>query len=682
MALPILMSYDEWKEQTYAGKLSTRSQLLKDVDDSIRNYNTDKSDETLSDLKVKFGLWCQSKEDFRLSIRSTRSEAPWKLHLQLFFGQKTDTQTLRELALMKDAQREICMQIFRGCNMKFKSKLKTAKEFANDVKDLLEQLGFKGFSVPSMVQEIIAQVKSGVSKAVKYVSGKTTLGGIISNVVNFVLGLIKSLKITVMEFIEMLKAEIYKLLENLLMHLIPLASTAKFIVEFAPKVYALVKKQIKIRQTRIAKYFFAQGDPKAAVNSLKHALQSERNAMAVDLAADLASAATDAFAPVGSQAVKWANDFRKTLTNIIKTIQHCKEVRKVNKLFKSLYVSTFDLNIFKTSPLLACYLISTCSQSQLVSMLPGNAYSFSTWINYTKRVIDDHIKPMQEEARRLMEEHPCEVEGIGDALREDADQLREAILKHKELTKGYLGDIHRAAHLSEIRRFDKSSLKVTETKLGSGKGVLDDITWFDKSKLKSTTTSVGSGKGLLDEITWFNKSKLTDTQTSEEDHIAHMKQFEMSLKNINNQILTKTWLNEHAFNRTKIGDKVICLAKWKKLSWVTFGRRHEFTQAIDKGLASYSQIFQTTKSKYATVITKTHLTQCLKDIQSRIEFISKNILMPLHHWLDPKNKVHQTSKRLKAMQQLRVLIDNEIGQLSLLHSQYSSKKHQATLLYG
>jgi hypothetical protein len=657
MALPMLMSYDEWKEQTYAGRLSARSQLLKDVDDAIRNYNIDKSEDTLEDLKVKFGLWCQSKEDFRLSIRSIRSDAPWKLHLQLFFGQKTDTQTLRELALMKDAQREICMQIFRGCNMKFKSKLKTAKDFANDVKDLLEQLGFKGFSVPSMVQEIIAQVKSGVSQAVKYVSGKTTLGGIISNVVNFVLGLIKSLQITVMEFIEMLKAEIYKLLENLLMHLIPLASTAKFIVEFAPKVYALVKKQMKIRQTRIARYFFAQGDPKAAVNSLKHALQSERNAMAVDLAADLASAATDAFAPIGAQAVKWANDFRKTLTSIIKTIQHCKEVSKVNKLFKSLYVSTFDLNIFKTSPLLACYLISTCSQSQLVSMLPGNSYSFSTWINYTKRVIDDHIKPMQEEARRLMDEHPCEVEGIGDALREDADQLREAILKHKELTKGYLGDIHRAAHLSEIRR-------------------------FDKSKLKSTTTSLGSGKGLLDEITWFNKSKLTDTQTSEEDHIAKMKQFEMSLKHVNNEILTKTWLNEHAFNHAKVGDKVIDLAKWKKLSWVTFGRRHEFTQSIDKGLTSYSQLFQTNKAKYGTAMTKSHLEACLKDIKYRIEFLSTKILTPLHHWLDPNNKTHQTSKRLKAMKQLRVLIDNEISYLSLLHSQYSSKKHQATLLYG
>jgi len=657
MALPIIMSYDEWKEQTYAGRLSTRSQLLKGVDDSIQNYNMDKSEDTLSDLKVKFGLWCQSKEDFRLSIRNTKSEAPWKLHLQLFFGQKTDTQTLRELALMKDAQREVCMQIFRGCNMKFKSKLKTAKEFVSDVKDLLEQLGFKGFSVPSMVQEIIAQVKSGVKKAVNYVSGKTTLGGIISNVVNFVLGLIESLKITVMEFIEMLKAEIYKLLENLLMHLIPLASTAKFIIEFAPKVYALVKKQIKIRQTRIAKYFFAQGDPKAAVNSLKHALQSERNAMAVDLAADLASAATDAFAPVGSQAVKWANDFRKTLTSIIKTIQHCKEVRKVNKLLKSLYVSTFDLNIFKTSPVLACYLISTCSQSQLVSMLPGNSYSFSTWINYTKRVIDDHIKPMQEEARRLMDEHPCEVEGIGDALREDADQLREAILRHKEITQGYLGDIHRAAHLSEMRRFDKSSLKVTETK-------------------------VGSGKGLLDEITWFNKSSLTSTDTSETDQIAQMRQFEMSLKNINNQILTKTWLNERAFNQAMIGDKVIALAKWKKLSWVTFGRRHEFTQSIDKGLTNYSQLFQTNKSKYGYIITKTHLSACLKDIQNRIEFISTKILAPLHQWLDPKSKVHQTSKRLKAMQQLRVLIDNEISQLSALHSQYSSKKHQAKLLYG
>ncbi|WP_042146143.1 MULTISPECIES: hypothetical protein [unclassified Pseudoalteromonas] len=657
MALPMLMSYDEWKEQTYAGRLSARSQLLKDVDDAIRNYHIDKSEDTLEDLKVKFGLWCQSKEDFRLSIRNTKSEAPWKLHLQLFFGQKTDTQSLRELAMMKEAQKEICMQIFRGCNMKFKSKLKTAKDFANDVKDLLEQLGFKGFSVPSMVAEIIAKVKSGVTQAVKYVSGKTTLDGIIANVVNFVLNLIKSLQITVMEFIDMLKAEIYKLLENLLMHLIPLASTAEFIVEFAPKVYALVKKQMKIRQTRIAKYFFAQGDPKAAVNSLKHALQSERNAMAVDLAADLASAATDAFAPVGSQAVKWANDFRKTLTSIIKTVQHCKEIRKVNQLFKRLYVSTFDLEIFKTSPLLACYVISTCTQSQLVSMLPGNAYSFSTWINYTKRVIEDHIKPMQEEARRLMDEHPCEVEGIGDALREDADQLREAILKHKALTKGYLGDIHRAAHLSEIRRFDKSNLQETVTKVGSGKGVLDDITWF-------------------------NKSKLSQTDMHQEDHIAQMKQFEMSLKSINNQILTKTWLNEQAFNRTMIGDKVIGLSKWKKLSWVTFGRRHEFTQAIDKGLTNYSQIFQTSKSKYAVVITKSHLASCLKDITNRIEYISNKILKPLHHWLDPNNKVHQTSKRLKAMQQLRVLIDNEISQLSLLHSQYSSKKHQAQLLYG
>jgi hypothetical protein len=290
-------------------------------------------------------------------------------------------------------------------------------------------------------------------------------------------------------------------------------------------------------------------------------------------------------------------------------------------------------------------------------MLPGNAYSFSTWISYTKRVIDDHVRPMQEEARRVMEEHPCEVEGVGDALREDADQLREAILKHKELTSGYLGDIHHAAHLSEIRRFDKPSLTHADTKIGSGKGVLD-------------------------EITWFKKSKLTSTDTKKVNPVAVMKEFELSLKSINNQILSKTWLNEQAFKRAILGDKVIDLAKWKKLSWVTFGRRHEYTQAIDKGLTSYSQLFQTKKSKYGAAVTKAQLNTCLQDIQNRVDYLSTKILVPLHSWLDPNNKVHQTSKRLKAMQQLRILIDSEISQLSLLHSQYSTKNHQAKLLYG
>ena len=687
MPLPQIMSFDDWKEDTFV-KWSPRSELLKDIDEAIKTYNVDKTDENLSDLKVAFSLWTHSKKDFLTSIRNTKNSAPLKLKLQLFNDLNPDSADIQK---MKEAQRDVCLEMFRRCQMKFKSKSKTAQQFVSNVKKLLDALGLTGFSVPDMVQEIIKKIKRGaecfVSPAESTIGStaestigskaKSTIGGIINKVVNFVLGLVKALKVTASEFVDMLKKEIAKLLENLLLHLIPLASTVEFIGDFAPKVYALAKKQMDITSTRRATCYFAHADPQSALISFTGALQSERNAMGVDLAADIVIAVTDVFAPVGAQAVKWANDFRQTLTSIVQTIGHCREIQQVNKLFKSNNSQSFSLDLFKTSPLAACYLITSCSQSQLVAMLPGTGHSFSTWIKHSKHVIEHHVKPMRVLALDYLDKHPCEIDGIGDASRKDAKLVREVTLNKQK----YLDDIAHAAHLSEIRRFDSGTLTSRGTKIGSGIGLLDQLTWFDQKKLASVTTKIGSGRGLLDELTWFDKTTLTPTDTKIVDPLDQIK-FELSLKRINNDILRKTWLNKMAFDRKAIGVKVISVPEWKKLSWVTWGRRHEFTQQIDKGLLDYGSLFQQKKGHYLQGVNRQSLPNCLKEIKQRIDFLSFHVLVPLYNWLDPKNKVHQASKRLKAMSTLRVLIDNEISQLSKLHSQYDSKRRQAQKLFS
>ena len=288
--------------------------------------------------------------------------------------------------------------------------------------------------------------------------------------------------------------------------------------------------------------------------------------------------------------------------------------------------------------------------------------------------------------------------------------MRTAMVEHHKRSQGYLQDIPRAAMLSELRRFDKGTLapastatgktsglldditwfkkenlNKASTKVGNTRGVLDDITWFNKENLNKATTKVGNTSGVLDEVTWFKKADLNATSTKEVDPLVELRRFELALKQVNNQILAHTWLNHQAFSGKRLGGKVIDLAQWKKLSWVTFGRRHEFTKAIDKGLVGYSQLFQTNKAKYSSGpggLSRDKLTSCLKDISARIHYLMNQLLKPLYTWLDPKNKVHQSSKRLKAMSRLRELIDNEVDNLSRLHSEYSTKSRQAQLLYS
>ena len=394
--------------------------------------------------------------------------------------------------------------------------------------------------------------------------------------------------------------------------------------------------------------------------------------------------------PMASQAVAWADDFRKTLQSIITTIAQCMEIKKANKVFRQINASmtstSFDLSIFNVSPLIASHVITSASQSQLVAMIPGNTTGFATWIKYTHLVIDKHIRPMQTEARRIIDEHPCKIENIGDEYRlhlaGQTELMRTAMVAHHERSKGYLEAIPRAALLSAIRRSDTGSLAPTSTHQGKTTGLLDDITWFNKKALKKASTKTGNSSGVLDEVTWFKKEKLKAASTRETDSALEMRKFELTLKQVNNRILAQTWLNHQAFSAQRLGDKVIDLAQWKKLSWVRFGRRHEFTKSIDKGLVGYSQLFQVNRAKYGQgALSKSRLSACLEDIQARIHYLMNQLLKPLHTWLDPKNKVHQTSKRLKAMSRLRELIDKEVDNLSRLHSEYSTKSRQAHLLY-
>jgi|GEM_PF-6551707 len=635
--LPTVISYDDWMETTKASIFHRRSSQLQELDSALQEYNANKTEENLDYLRVKFQLWANSKEDFTQSIRNTGSEAPWKLYIKLFFTRHTDAQTERELALMRDSQRDLCYQMFRGCEMVLKSKRETAQNLAGDVKSLLEQLGFTDFSIPSVIQNIIDTVRSGVTAVVTYVEGKvSSIDGIVKMVANFIIGLVKTMGIAIMEFIDMLAGELRRLIENLLFHLIPFASTIKFAVEFGPQVYALVRKQITITQSIRARNFLVEGDPKAALDSLCSTLRDERNDMAIDMTTGVIASVTDIFAPAGAQAVKWADDFRKTLTSIIRTIDTLRQMRKANQIFRSIYVSSFGLEIFKVSPLIACYLIVSCSQSQLVAMLPGNASNFSTWILYAKSVIDLHIRPLQDEARRIINEHICEIKGIGDALRTDAENLRKAIIRHKELTQGYLGDIHKVVHLSKIQRFDISSLKRVSTR--------------------------------------------------KTDPLQAMREFEISLRQIDNKILGQSLINNHSFmhETPTLSTQIITDIEWRKMTWVTFGRRHEFTQSIDEGLINYQSLCNTRMKKYTgsrPIIKKEQLSGCLSDLQARVDHLTRQIGVPLHQWLDPTNPTHQASKRLPAMRRLKVLLETETSLLSQLHSEYSSKLGEATELF-
>ena len=408
MTLPVLINYDEWKSRTAGGLLCKRSTGLVDVDNAIQTYQDERNQENLDDLKIKFYYWCQSKEDFTQSVRNSSSQAPWELHLKLFMTGKSDASALRELAELRTMQQGLCGQMFWGCNMRFKSRLETAKGFISDVKSLLDQMGIKGITVPDIVRRIINGITSHFAPVGKAISTvMSPINTIINRVIAFFKELVKTLAIPVQTFIELVKREIFSLVERLIGHLIPLANALEFVTTFGPGVYNLVKKQVSVYNANRAKTFTTDGDPKAAFSQLHVLLKSERNAIAGELSASAIKALVDGVMPAASQAVAWADDFRKTLQSIIATIRQCMENKKANKIFRqinaSMTSSSFDLSIFKVSPLIASHVISSASQSQLVAMLPGNTTGFATWIKYTHLVIDTHIRQMQVEARRIID---------------------------------------------------------------------------------------------------------------------------------------------------------------------------------------------------------------------------------------------------------------------------------------
>ena len=268
MSFPVLISYEEWKSRTVGGVLCRRSTALVDVDNAIETYQHERNQENLDSLKIKFYYWCQSKEDFTQSVRNTGSQAPWELHLKLFMTGKSDASALRELAELRSMQQGLCAQMFWGSNMRFKSRLETAKGFISDVKSLLEQMGIKGITVPDIVRRIINGILGHFAPVAKAISSAMSpITTIINRVIDFFKQLVKTLAIPVQTFIELVKREIFSLVERLIGHLIPLANALEFVTTFGPGVYHLVKKQVSVHQANRAKTFTTQGDPRAPLIS-------------------------------------------------------------------------------------------------------------------------------------------------------------------------------------------------------------------------------------------------------------------------------------------------------------------------------------------------------------------------------------------------------------------------------
>ncbi|KAF7772294.1 hypothetical protein PCIT_a2339 [Pseudoalteromonas citrea] len=368
-------------------------------------------------------------------------------------------------------------------------------------------------------------------------------------------------------------------------------------------------------------------------------------------------------------------------------------------------------------PLIAAYLIVNATDSTLFATVRDNQ-DMAIWLDYCAEHVSE-FESLKERAQEYIDSRKIRLKGlktkadeVGPApflqhiqtfdksqlskvelskpssLLNDIRQFDKSSLKQVDTEvkrgKGLLDEIElhnnnslRATNtvekrglgvLDEITRFNRSALQETETQVKQGTSVLDQVELFNKKKLSQVNTLVKRGTSVLDQVELFNKGNLAQQRTQQFDYLAQIKKLELALQALDYRIINRTMIGNASLKGelNALANQPVSVAQWKKLTWVKFGRRHEITKSIDKGVGIYYKFF----TQRAQGAMRPHNCQAidgsLKMIARRLEILQRDVLYPVQAWLMQLDSTHRTSPRRPAMTRLNAAAQSERNALQEL----------------
>jgi hypothetical protein len=390
---------------TGLGITKPRSQALKELDRAIELYGRIRTQENLFKIRNAFEAWKRSKGGNWQTSERNKKQALTTLERELttagadlrnyqLTGGRFTMQELQALAFMARERKQVIARVFTGKEVSFRNsprKIKqTVTEAAEKVKstcaDARAFLEGTRKKSPISAGDQAKQKLEEMARSLFAVDTLESLGGLAS----FVIDIIGKCSVSVTPVVGHIK-DGYDLF-----------------VGWA-KAGAALHQQHSISECH---YVIETGAPSAAFSGLKTCLAKETKNEAA-----AASIATSSFAlktglvfvdggAISGPVVGAANALASLSLQLFWLATEWRATVGINK---ALTAGELDIRLFRTYPLMGCYLLTSATFSDLI---PIDSFGTPGWMDYVEDLKKRKFDGIYEAAGELIDKSPWEIEGL------------------------------------------------------------------------------------------------------------------------------------------------------------------------------------------------------------------------------------------------------------------------------
>ena len=406
-------SHQQWMSDTNLGFGKPRSAPLKALDNAIQQYERAKSQEALFQVKNAFEDWKRSKgANWKASDRNRRG-AVTRLDQEL--GRVADYRTyqltnnrftmeeLQALAYIARERKKVIANVFAGKEVTFRNsprkirqtvqdELQKVKARSEEARAYLQQRGVAGPPTHAQVanqqhrHDLLQQKIEDMVKGIFEVDSLERLGALTA----FIMDIVGKCGVSVAPWVGHLK-DGYDLFTG-----------------WAKAAAALHSRyDISRRQ-----YVIDTGAPQAAFAGLKTCLTDEaKNESAAAGIATTSFALKTGLAFVDGGAISGpvvgaANALAGLSLQLYWLATEWKATQAINEALRQ---DNLDINLFKTYPLMGCYLLTSATFSDLI---PIENFGTPGWMDYVENLKKRNFDGIYDAATGLIDKSPWEIEGL------------------------------------------------------------------------------------------------------------------------------------------------------------------------------------------------------------------------------------------------------------------------------
>jgi hypothetical protein len=395
-------SFQTWMTETKLGVTRPRSSQLKEIDAAIQQYERAKSDANLFRIKNAFEDWKRSKGPSWKSSDRNKGGAITRLDQDLakvdyrtyqLTGNRFTMDELKALAYLGTERKKVIANVFKGKEVTFRNSPKAMKEAVKEAAEKVKtkcaeaKTFMQGKSKSTLSPAEAAQKKlEEMAKALFAVDSLEKIGSLSG----FIIDIIGKCGVSVAPVVGHIK-DGYDLFTGW-------AKAAKALHE----QYSIGNRE----------YIIDTGAPVAAFQGVKTCLinETKNEAAAAGIATTSFALKTGlAFVDGGAISGPVVGAANAVASLSLQLYWLATEWRATNAINEALKSGNLDVTLFRTYPLMGCYLMTSATFSDLI---PIDCFGTPGWMDYIENLKKRKFDGIYEAATGLIEKSPWEIKGL------------------------------------------------------------------------------------------------------------------------------------------------------------------------------------------------------------------------------------------------------------------------------